>query len=150
MLKENGPLCGCGNRGCLETYVGNRYFVREVKRRLDAGQKSPVLSRWLREGKEFSPRVTGQAARKGDAFCRRFWAETGERLGNALVGLVNILNPSRIILGGGIAQNADLLFPSVIRTIQKKAFPIAARSVKVVPALLGEDAGLVGAAALVL
>ena len=62
---------------------------------------------------------------------------------------MNVLNPERIILGGGIAQNKQLLFRPVIRTLKKKAFPIAGRSVKVVPALLGVDAGLIGAAALV-
>ena len=77
------------------------------------------------------------------------WKETGERLGTALAGLVNILNPEKIILGGGIAQNKGLLFKPVKAALRKKAFPIAARSVKVVPARLGVDAGFIGAASLV-
>ncbi|HET7091887.1 MAG TPA: ROK family protein, partial [Thermomicrobiales bacterium] len=72
VVNEDGPRCGCGSRGCIETYVGNGYFVREVRRRLAAGQKS-VLSRWLAEGRELSPYVIWQAAQKGDAFARRFW-----------------------------------------------------------------------------
>jgi glucokinase len=63
---------------------------------------------------------------------------------------VNVLNPEKIILGGGIAQNREFIFPAVTKTIKKKAFPIASRSVRVVPAALGVDAGLIGAAALAL
>ncbi len=149
VINENGPRCGCGNHGCIETYVGNGYFAREVKRRLDAGQKS-ILKKWLKEGKELSPYLTWQADEAGDVFARRFWEETGGHLGTALVGLVNILNPSIIILGGGIAQDKPRFLAAVVRTIREKAFPIAARSVKVVPAKLGTDAGIIGSASLVL
>ena len=148
-INEDGPLCACGNRGCIETYVGNGYIVKEIRRRLAAGQKS-LLSRWLKEGRELTPKLTKEAAAAGDVFSRKIWEETGGHLGTALAGLVNILNPDRIVLGGGVAQEAGILFAAVRRTIAKKAFPIAARSAKVMPAKLGAEAGLVGAAALVL
>jgi glucokinase len=61
VINENGPRCGCGNNGCIETYVGNGYFVSEVKRRLAAGQKS-LLKKWMKEGKELSPYLTWLAA----------------------------------------------------------------------------------------
>ena len=147
IINEKGPLCACGDRGCVEAYVGNGYFTREVKKRLNGGAKS-VLMKWIRAGSELTPLLVAQAAKRGDRFSKEVWNETGEHLGTALAGLVNILNPQKIILGGGIAQNGNVLFRPVIRTIRKKAFPIAARSVKVIPAKLGVDAGLVGAAAL--
>ncbi len=150
VINEDGPRCACGNNGCIETYVGNGYFVRMVRAELRAGARS-VLRRWVEtDGEELTPLLVSQAARRGDLFARQVWRRTGEHLGTALVGLVNILNPERIILGGGIAQNRAFLFPAIRRTIRKKAFPIAARSVRVIPAALGVDAGLVGAAALVL
>ena len=148
VLNENGPLCGCGSRGCIETYIGSGYFVKEVQKRLKAGRKS-ILKSWIAGGrKTLSPFLVGQAARAGDAFAREVWEDTGEHLGTLLAGLVNVLNPERIILGGGIAQNRKFLFGPVTRTLKKKAFPIAGHSVKVVPAALGVDAGLIGAAAL--
>ena len=147
VLNEGGPLCACGNHGCIETYVGNGYFVREVRRRLKIFPQS-LLARELRKGKELTPLLVAQAARRGDVLSKEMWLETGAHLGNALAGLVNLLNPEKIILGGGIAQNGDLLFKPVIAELNKKAFPIAAASVRVVPAALGVDAGLVGAAAL--
>lgn len=149
VINENGPLCACGSRGCVETYVGNRYFVSEVRRQLRKGSKS-ILTRWLKNGRrELSPLLVAQAAGRGDAFSRKIWWQTGQHLGTALAGLCNILNPDTIILGGGIAQNGCLIFDPVITTIRKKAFPIAARSVRVIPAKLGVDAGVIGAAALV-
>lgn len=149
IINENGPLCACGNRGCVEAYVGNRPFVREVKRRLREGAPS-LLKTWLKDKKlSLTPLLVAQAARKGDPFSKKMWHETGVHLGTALAGLCNILNPEKVILGGGIAQNGALIFKPVIATIRKKAFPIAARSVRVVPAKLGVDAGLVGAASLV-
>ena len=150
IINENGPRCGCGNNGCIEAYVGNGHFVRYVRERLARGEKS-ILNAWIKkERRELSPLLVAQAARQGDAFSKKIWQETGEHLGTMLAGLVNTLNPEKIILGGGIAQNRELLFPVVTRTIHKKAFPIAARSVRVVPAKLGVDAGLIGAAALIL
>lgn len=148
-INEDGPLCACGNRGCIEAYVGNGYIVRDVLKRLKGGRKS-LLTRWIKEGKELSPKLIKDAARAGDRFSKEFWVETGEKLGTALAGLANILNPDRIVLGGGVAQEAEILFGAVRRTIAKKAFPIAARSAKVMPAKLGAEAGLVGAAALAL
>jgi glucokinase len=149
VINEGGPLCACGMRGCVETYVGNGHFVREVKRRLSTGEKS-ILNVWTKkEGRALSPLLVAQAARKGDFFSKKMWREVGEHLGTCLAGLVNILNPEKIILGGGIAQNGSLLFNPVRKTIREKAFPIASRSVKVVPAALGVNAGLVGAAALI-
>ena len=148
VINENGPRCGCGSRGCIETYVGNGYFVREAQKRLNTGCKS-LLRKWvLKNGKELTPLLVRQAADAGDAMSRELWKETGDHLGTALAGLVNILNPERIILGGGMAQNNKFLFSSTTQTIKKKSFPIAGRSVKVVPAALGVDAGLIGAAAL--
>lgn len=147
ILNEEGPLCACGNNGCLEVYVGNGYLVKEIRRRLASGQKS-ILSRWIAEGRELSPKLTKEAARAGDVFCQKLWVETGGHLGTALAGLVNILNPDRIVIGGGVALEGEILFRSVRQTIAKKAFPIAARSAKVLPAKLGAEAGLVGAAAL--
>ncbi len=149
VINEDGPMCACGSRGCVETYVGSGYFVREVKRRLKRGAKS-ILKKWTKEnGKEITPLLVARAARRGDAFSKEIWRETGGHLGTALAGLANILNPEKIILGGGIAQNGSLLFKPLIAALGKKAFPIAARSVRVVPAALGVDAGLIGAAALV-
>ena len=148
VVDSKGPLCACGNRGCIESFVGNGYFVREVRARLK-GKKS-LLRRWMEEGKELTPKLVQEAALRGDAFSKAQWELTGERLGTFLAGLTNLLNPDRIVIGGGIALGGELVLAPIRAALKKKAFPIASRFVKVVPAVLGNDAGLVGAAALVL
>ncbi len=148
VISEDGPVCGCGNRGCVETFIGNGYFVRELQKKMKQGRRS-VLSKWTASGKELTPLLAAQAARAGDALAKEAWNTAGERLATALAGLINVLNPERIILGGGVAQNGPILFKPLVRALHKKAFPIAACSVKVLPAALGVDAGLIGAASLV-
>ncbi len=148
-INETGPLCGCGGYGCIETYIGNGYFVREVKKRLAAGAKS-VLTAQIKRGGELTPKLVKEAGYAGDKFSRMMWDETGAHLGSALAGLVDVLNPDRIVIGGGVAIGGEIIFRPVRRAIAKKAFPIAARSAKVLPAKLGADAGLVGSAALAL
>jgi glucokinase len=148
VIDERGKKCACGSHGCVETFVGTDYFVQEVKKRLRSGQKS-ILNQWLKSsGRCLTPQLVAKAARHGDSFSKKMWEETGAHLGTALAGLVNVFNPERIVLGGGIAQNGNLIFKPVVRTLRKKAFPIASRSVKVVRAALGVNAGVVGAAAL--
>lgn len=146
VIDPSGPLCACGNRGCAETFVGNGYFVAEARRRLK-GRKS-ILHRWMAEGQELTPLLVQLAGWKGDRLAREIWASVAERLAVLLAGLINVLNPDCIALGGGLAQSRHLLFGPLRRAIRKKAFPIAARSVRVMPAVLGTDAGLVGAACL--
>ena len=144
----SGPLCGCGNRGCIETFVGNGYFIKEVQQSLKTGKHS-LLNEWIHEQhRELTPKLVQEAARQKDKLSQDQWEKTGIYLGTALTGLVNVLNPERIILGGGMALADSPIFEPVKTTLKKKAFPIAARFVKVVPAMLGPDAGLVGAAAL--
>lgn len=146
-VNENGLPCNCGNRGCIETVIGNGYFVRDAEKRLRAGQKS-LLRKWIAEGQKLTPRLVERAARKGDRFSQSLWRQAGERLGGALAGWANVLNPERIVIGGGIAGAGNLIFKPMRETLKKKAFPIAAHSVKVIPAKLGVDAGIIGAAAL--
>ena len=147
-VDPKGPLCACGNRGCIEAFVGNAYLTRAVAADLRAGQKS-LLRRWvLKEGKPLTPKLIQEAARAGDAYSKAVWRLLGERLGSFLAGLVNLLNPERIVIGGGIALGGDLILAPARQALKKKAFPIASRFVKVMPAVLGNDAGLVGAAAL--
>lgn len=146
IVDPGGVRCGCGNHGCIETFVGSRYFVERARRMLKGGKS--LLKQWVREGAELAPPLVAKAARSGDRLSKELWNETGDRLGTMLAGLCNVLNPERVVIGGGIAQNGGLLFGPLKRALRKKAFPIAARSAKVVSARLGVDAGLIGAAAL--
>lgn len=147
-LEPTGARCPCGGRGCLERYVGNQDLLREVRRRLRAGQKSR-LTRIL-EGRldRLTPESIDRACEQGDPFAQRIWAEAGERIGWVLANLVNLLNPDRIVIGGGIAQAGRWIFEPIRKTVRERAMQGLAR-VPIVPAAMGPDAGLIGASLLI-
>jgi glucokinase-like ROK family protein len=134
-LDESGPVCRCGNRGCLETFTAARYVL-------------PLLS--SSHGPDISmPRVV-QLAREGDLGCRRVVADIGRHIGSGVASLCNLLNPSRVILGGDLADAGDLVLDPVRDSVARYAVPSAARQVRVVPGTLGGRAEVLGALALVL
>lgn len=124
---KDGPRCNCGNRGCLEALVGNRTIIR-------------------RGG--MSPQELELAAKKGNKTAIKIWQEVGEYIGIVLAGIVNVLNPELIVIGGGIAKAGNLIMRSIRETVKKRAVPIARDIVKIEFSKLGDDAGILGAAAL--
>jgi glucokinase len=133
-LNESGPKCNCGGRACLERYVGNRYLLERIKKIFK---------------KELSLEEVHVLAIQGNPKALRFWQETAVQIGNGLVGLVNLLNPTRIIIGGGIANCHQFLFPTIQQTIKKRAMRVQGAMAKIVKAQLGNDGGLFGATVLV-
>ena len=88
-------------------------------------------------------------AKRGDRKALAFWDDLGRQLGNVLVGVINVLNPRRVIIGGGVSNNIVFFGPSLRRVIRERAMPVHARMVRLVRAGLGDDAGIYGAAFLV-
>lgn len=149
-LKQDGLSCNCGSFGCLERYVGNRFIVDEIKNKIRAGKYT--LIRKLVKGNLslITPEVISCAAKRNDKLAVDFWQEIGKRIGITLSGVINLLNPERVIIGGGLANAGQILFKSIRDTVDKRALPINKRAVKILKAKLGADAGIVGAAALFL
>lgn len=148
-VNADGPRCGCGSYGCLERYVGNAHIVERAVKAIQGGRRS--LIKKLVKGKltAITPRIIFHAAHQGDGLAEEIWEETGRYIGIALSGVINLLNPEMIVIGGGVAQVGKLLFAPIRRTVKERAMSIPAGKVKIVPAKLGEDAGLVGAGMLV-
>lgn len=145
-----GPRCNCGSWACVEAYVGNDYIVRDVIARIKKGEKT--LIKKLVNGKlsKITPEIISRAARSGDRFAREIWRDVGNKVGTALAGVVNLLNVEKIVIGGGVAEAGRILFDSIKKTITARAMKLPAKTVKIVKAKLRRDAGLIGAAALVL
>lgn len=137
VIDPRGGRCGCGRRGCLETWVGAAAIVRLGRTAL------------RRRTGPLTPRMIGDAARAGNARARAVWAEVGRRLGIGAANLANLLNPQRIVIGGGIANNWALFSPALLKTLRAEAMASSGRTVRVLPARLGDRAGIVGAAVLV-
>ncbi len=147
-LKERGLPCGCGSYGCLERYVGNRYIVDELKGKILRGSPTIIKKLVNNDLSAMTPEIISKAALKGDRLSIDFWNTVGERIGVTLAGIVNLLNPERIIIGGGVADAGEPLFKSIRRTVGERALPVPGKAVKILKAKLGNDAGIIGAAAL--
>ena len=147
LVPQGGRLCGCGNRGCLETLAGTDGILSLAQRYLER-DLAPVLAQKISSGQKLTPRLISEAALDGDQGCVSIWNEIGTWLGIALSGAVNFLNPERLVIGGGIAQAGDLLFNPIRHAIRLHAFERPASVVQVVPAALGAQAGMIGAAVL--
>ncbi|MBN1872354.1 MAG: ROK family protein [Candidatus Omnitrophica bacterium] len=148
-INEKGPRCNCGGIGCIEAYVGREYFLKEVKKDIRRGVRTSVLAISNNRIADITPEMLTKAALGGDRYALNKWREMGEHLGVALTGVVNLLNPELIIIGGGIAGAGDLVFRPLRETLKKRAMAIQGRTAKVVRAKLGNDAGVIGAAELV-
>lgn len=137
---RHGPY---GNNGGLEEYVGNQQIAeRAVELYRAAGQTKTI--------DECSPRALQQAARAGDAVAAGLWDQLGVELGTALASVVWLINPDTIVIGGGVAQAGDVLFQPIIREIRNRTLALFHEKLRVIPATLGNDAGIIGNAALAL
>lgn len=148
-IDPDGPLCGCGNHGCWERFCGRDAIVDRTARLLQRGRASALLEKVKRPG-DVTPALVAQAAAAGDPVALEVMEETGFYLGIGVANLINILNPEVFVIGGGIAQAGELLLGPVRRTVQARAVALQAKTARIVPAELGDNAGVMGAVAHVL
>ena len=146
-LGRSGARCSCGGAACLERTVGNREILKWVRQQLARGVKSRLLKLANGDPKQITPELIDEACRLGDPLALEAWSRVGTEVGLALVSVVNLLNPERIVVGGGISKAGRWLFGPMRRTVRQRAMRGVAR-VSIVPARLGSLAGLIGAALL--
>ena len=143
-----GPLCGCGNHGCLEALAAGPAIGRMAREAAEEGRGQALLD--LAEGdvSRITARVVSQAIALGDPTAEEIIRRAGTYIGIGLANLANILNPELFVLGGGVTHVGPLLFDTIRETIQKAAM-VASRDVRVERAALGDDVVLLGAVALI-
>jgi len=146
MTMEDGPLCGCGDYGCFEAYASGPNIVAMAKEYLKGG-KSAKFRELATE--ELSPYIVAQAALQGDVVAKQIYKKIGKIIGLGLTSVVNLLNPERIIIGGGVADAGDILLEPIKETILDRAMPIQKNAVEIVHAQLGNTAGVIGASLLI-
>lgn len=143
-VDDDGPACGQGHRGCLEGRVSGTAIARRAREALAAGERSALSEL---QAADLDASHIAAAARAGDALSRRLYEEAGRGLGRALGGLINLLSPDVIVIGGGLIHAGELLFDPVRQAVGEIAFAVPAAHCRIVPAGLGTDAGIVGACA---
>lgn len=142
-LEENGPLCSCGNRGCLEALAGGRAISQRAAEAVLSGQRTLLSA--VTPPQMIQTRDVIQAARSGDLLAQTILADAGSHLGTAIASLVNLFNPSMVIVGGSVSQIGDLYLEPVRRTVQRRSLAAASRTVRITTALLGRRASGMGA-----
>lgn len=138
-VEENGYLCQCGNHGCLEAHAAGPAILKRYRER-----------KGNTEGFEagFGAKEIAERAARGEVEAREIFEETGYYLGKAIAVAVNILNPQKVYLGGGIAKSMDLFYPQLEKTFNSMVFKKANPNVCIEKTALGYDAALLGAAAI--
>ena len=136
--------CGCKNKGCLEQYASATGIVRLARRRLAEDDKPSVL-----RGEELSAKAVFDAVKAGDEVAIEIANRFGEYLGKGLAIVAGVVNPEIFVIGGGVSKAGDILLSFVEPVFQKYAFQ-QCRGAKFALAKLGNDAGIFGAAGLIL
>lgn len=144
---HDGPICGCGDTGCLEAFASGPSIVAMAEEYIMGGKSTKY--REMANGGAITPFIVAEAAKAGDPVARRIFTRMGEYIGIGMASVVNLLNPERIIVGGGVADAGDILLTPLKETIKKRAMKIAGETVQVVPAQLGNTAGVIGASLLI-
>jgi len=148
----DGPLCHCGNRGCLRALASTSAILSQVREQLRArGESRPLLEHALDEDVDpLALEEVGRLAAVGDPLVTDVLGDVARYIGIAAANLVNILNPEMLVLGGTVIHSLPTLLPAVEAEIRRRAVPISAANLAVVPARLEHEAVPVGAAAYLL
>jgi glucokinase len=146
VIDVNGPEDTCGNFGCLESLASGRAIAMEAIERIKRGQTSALSQAVGGKIESITARDVAAAARSGDSLAGEVVHQAAVYLGIGLTNIVNIFNPDTIVIGGGVAKMGELLLEPARQVVAERAFKLPASAVKIVPALLGDDAGVLGAA----
>ncbi|MDB5064164.1 MAG: hypothetical protein JWM18_598 [Chloroflexi bacterium] len=142
-IDPGGPPCHQGHPGCLEGVASGTAIALRARAALAAGETSQLAA----AGDSLDARHVQAAAEAGDALARRLFEDAGRALGRALGGLVNVLSPEVVAIGGGLSLAGELLFAPLRAALPEIAFAVPLARCRVVVAALGTDSGLVGATA---
>ncbi|MBA3958350.1 MAG: ROK family protein [Parachlamydiaceae bacterium] len=146
-VEMDGLPCTCGRTGCLETYVGGLAMSKRVQEWIAA---HPEISHGLGDPQHITAKILVEGFRKNDPVSVAIIGKARKALVAGMKGVVNVLNPERLILGGGIVYGLPELIDWLREDIKHAALAIATKKLEIVPAALGSDSGLIGASALIL
>ena len=141
-IDENGPLCNCGNHGCLEAFASGYAIAQQGQLLIQSGKRT-LLSDLGSE--KITAHEVAEAARRGDLHAQEILRRSGTFIGIAIAGLINLFNPSIVIIGGGVAQVGDLLTAPIRQAVRERAMRASEQSMRITTAMLGRRSLLIGA-----
>ena len=149
-IDETGPRCNCGNYGCLETLASGPAISSRARQAIEEGVVSLIEK--LAEGnlKDITTETVVEATKRGDKLAFNIMEKTGEYLGIGIADMINIFNPELIVIGAGVSQAGDILLKPLKRTVKARALQLSSSMVDIKVSQLGDSAGALGAAIMVL
>jgi glucokinase-like ROK family protein len=141
-IDENGPLCTCGSHGCLEAFAGGHAIELQAQKLVESGKRTLLSDLNI---KSITVREVAEAARRGDLAAQEILHRAGTFIGIAVAGLINLVNPSVVIIGGGVAEVGDLLTAPIRKIVRERSLRAAEHAVKITTAMLGRRSSLIGA-----
>lgn len=142
-------VCRCGNIGCLEPLAGGFAIARQGEQAAQEG-RSPFLAAALARDGVLSAATVGEAAARRDPASTEILQRAGRFTGTMLAGVVNLLNPSLVVIGGGVARSGDVFLAAVRESVYRRALPLASRHLVITLTALDDRAAVIGAASMVL
>jgi len=149
-VEAHGPRCNCGNVGCLEALASGTAIARQARAYVEAGAQTLIADLAGGDLERISAKLVHEAADRGDVVAVDLFRKAGMYLGVGIVNLMYLLNPSVVVIGGSVAKAGDLLFVPMRATVRQRIHEVYWQDCPIVPAQLGDDVGLVGAAILAL
>lgn len=146
----NGPKCTCGNYGCLQAFASGPSIAENVKKQLRLGQTSLLEELSRHDFEQMTGEMIYEAARQKDPLSISALAQAGRYLGIGITNLIHMINPDRIILGGGVLNAKEFIFDSIRTTVQQRALTETAKNTEIIVSKFGEDATAIGAVALIM
>jgi glucokinase len=140
----DGPMCGCGARGCLEAICSGTSIARRARERLLAGAQSAITT-MAGEINAVTAKVVAEAVRTGDKLAGEIWDETIYYLAVGINNIINVLAPEAVILGGGVSTAGDLLLEPLRRLVRSRNTMLPPDKINILQAALGGDSGSYGA-----
>jgi glucokinase len=147
-IDPDGPLCVCGMRGCFEAMASGTAIAREARERIAAGDKSSLSDIVDCDLSKITAATVEQAARSGDGLAKDVMHQAAVNLGIGLSNLIIIFNPDAIVVGGGVSRSNELIFDPARQVVAKRAVRYLQRDVPIIKAVLEDNVGLIGAAAM--
>lgn len=146
-IDDEGPLCNCGNRGCWEALASGTALANEAIRQIQNGARTTILRYAGNAIERVTAEVIHRAAQGDNNLANQLIARAGYYVGVGLANLINIFNPELIVIGGGLANMGDRLLKPAFEEAEKRSFKQSYQAVRFVPAALGGNSGVLGAAA---
>ncbi len=146
-VERNGPLCGCGNYGCIEVFASGPAIAGEAARGVRQGWATKIVDLIDHDLNQLTPEIVSQAARMGDELALEVWERAGTYLGIGIANILTCVGVKRVVIAGGVSKAGDLLLDPIKREVKKRVFLMPIEKVEIIQAQLGNDAGTVGMAA---